>query len=490
MPFFSPDGEWLGFVIDNTIRKVPVGGGPVITVCTVTTNVPGASWGPNDVIVFATPTGLWQVPAGGGVARILALSDTARGVRYRWPDVLPSGRGVVFTQVDDSGFHLAALSFATGAVSALDLEGTSPRFVAPRRLLFARADGSLLAAAFDEQALRITGSPIPIADGVMVGTAGPAKLGASREGVLAYVPWKSAERTLELVDRTGHADTVPVPREAFNAAQFSPDGRRIATDVLAPDADWPDIWEVNLAATTFRRMTFDSGSVSPVWSADGRRIAFAYKPGGRPFGYAVRWISTDGSDSAQTLLPFAFGQFPVAFTPDGRTLVLQIRHPGRGFDICTLALRGERTLQPYLRGPSDEHSPAVSPDGGWLAYVSNESGQNEVYVRSFPRPGRPVLISSGGGREPRWAASGREIFYRGERGVVAATVTTSPSFRVGRRIVLFDDKPYLAHVYGAAYDVHPDGRRFLMIRRGAGSPEVVVVLNWSARRRAAGGRFR
>jgi DNA-binding SARP family transcriptional activator/Tol biopolymer transport system component len=491
-PFFSPDGEWLGFVIEDAIRKVPLAGGPAITVCNVTTNVVGASWGggPNDVIVFATPAGLWQVPASGGVARILALSDTARGGRYRWPDVLPNGRGAVFTLVDDSGFHLAAVSLATGAVHSLDLEGTSPRFVAPGYLLFARTDGALLAAAFDQDAMRITGPAIPVADGVLVGSAGVAKLGASRAGVLAYVPWASAERTLELVDRTGHADTVPVPRQGFNSARFSPDGRRVITDVLPPDADRPDIWELDLTANTFRRVTFDSGSLSPVWSADGRRIAFANKPGGRPFGYAIRWIPTDGSDSAETLLPFAFGQFPVAFTPDGRALLLQIRHPGSGFDIWTLPLQGERTLRPYLRGPSEEHSPAMSPDGRWLAYVSNESGQDEVYVRPFPRPGTPVLISSGGGREPRWASSGREIFYRGERGMVAAAVTTSPSFRVGERLVLFNDKQYLAHPYGAAYDVHPDGRRFLMIRRGLESPEVVVVLNWFGRQHLAGEHFR
>jgi DNA-binding SARP family transcriptional activator/Tol biopolymer transport system component len=491
-PFFSPDGKWLGFVIDDAIRKVPLAGGPAITVCNVTTNVVGASWGggPNDVVVFATPVGLWQVPARGGVASILALSDTARGERYRWPDVLPNGRGAVFTEVDDSGFHLAAVSLATGAVHSLDLEGTSPRFVAPGYLLFARADGALLAAAFDQDAMLITGPTIPIADGVLVGSAGVAKLGASRAGVLAYVPWASAERTLELVDRTGHADSVPVPRQGFNSARFSPDGRRVVTDVLPPDADRPDLWELDLTAKTFRRLTFDSGSLSPAWSADGRRIAFANKPGGRPFGYAVRWIPTDGSDSAETLLPFAFGQFPIAFTPDGRALLLQIRNPASGFDIWTLPLHGERTLRPYLRGPSNEHSPAVSPDGRWLAYVSNESGQDEVYVRPFPGPGTPVLISSGGGREPRWASSVREMFYRGERGMVAVAVTTSPAFGVGRRIVLFDDKPYFANLYGAAYDVDPDGRRFLMIRRGADSPQVVVVLNWLDRRRPAGGRLR
>lgn len=490
MPFFSPDGAWLGFVSGNVIRKVPVGGGPVITVCTVTTNVPNVSWGPNDVIVFATPAGLWRVPAGGGVARILALADTARGERYRWPEVLPGRHGAVFTLVDSTGFHLAAVSLQTGAVHSLDMDGTSPRYVAPGDLLFARPDGSLLAAAFDEEALRITGSPIPIADGVLVGIAGAAMFGASRDGVLAYVPQKSSDRTLELVDRTGHADTVPVPRQAFNNARFSPDGRRVATDVMPPGTDRYDLWELDLTANTFRRITFDSGSLSPVWSADGRRIAFANKPGGRPYGFAVRWIPADGSDSAETLLPFGFGQFPQTFTSDGRTLVLQIRHPANGFDIWTLPMRGERTLRPYLRGPSDEHSPAVSPDGRWLAYVSNESGRDEVYVQPFPKPGTRVLVSSGGGREPRWAASGREIFYRGEPGMVATAVTTSPSFRVGGRIVLFDDKPFLAHLYGAAYDVHPDGRRFLMIRRGLESPQVVVVLNWFGAPRLAGGPMR
>jgi DNA-binding SARP family transcriptional activator/Tol biopolymer transport system component len=488
LPFFSPDGKWLGFVMGNAIRKVSLSGGPAITVCQVATNVPGASWGSNDVIVFAMPAGLWQVPAGGGAARLLAVSDTARGERYRWPDVLPRGRSAVFTRVDDAGFHLAVVSLETGAVHSLGLEGTSPRFVAPGYLLFARTDGALLAAGFDQHALRITGPAIPIAEGVLVGSAGSAKLGASREGVLAYVPSPVAARTLELVDRAGHAEALPVPRQEFNSARFSPDGRRVAVGVLPPDADQPDIWEVHLTGNTFRRVTFDSGSLSPVWSADGRRIAFANKPGGRPFGNAIRWIPTDGSDSAETLLPFASGQFPTDFTPDGQALLLQIRHPATGWDIWILPLQGDRRLQPYLRGPADEHSAVVSPDGRWLAYISNEAGRNEVYVRPFPTPGPPVQLSSGGGREPRWAPSGRELFYRNEQGLIAAAVGATPSFRVGRRTVLFDDTPYLSHTVGAAYDFHPDGRRFVMIRRGSESPQVVVVLNWFDQLRAAGGR--
>lgn len=165
LPFFSPDGEWLGFVTEGRIRKVPLGGGPAITVCPVGTTVLGASWGPNDVIVYATAAALWQAPAGAGSPRVLAVSDTAGGVRYRWPDVLPGGRAAVFTQVDRDGFGLAVVSLETGAVRPLGLEGTNPRFVAPDYLVFARQDGSLLAARFDQRALAITGPALPVADG-------------------------------------------------------------------------------------------------------------------------------------------------------------------------------------------------------------------------------------------------------------------------------------------------------------------------------------
>jgi len=344
-------------------------------------------------------------------------------------------------------------------------------------LLFARRDGALLAAPFDPLAVRITGPALPITEEVQVGMAGAAKLGVSGTGTLAYVPRAATDRTLATVDRVGSAETVPVAPRGYTAARFSPDGRSIATAIEPPGGEEPDIWVLDPAANTSRRVTFDGGSLSPAWSSDGKRIAFASKSGGRP-GWEVRWVRADGSDSAGTLLTNELGGNSIDYTPDGRALAFHRRHPLTGLDLWMLRLDGARRPQPYLRGSSDEHSAAVSPDGQWLAYVSNESGQDEVYVRAFPKPGAPIQISSGGGREPRWAPSGRELFYRNEQGMVAAAVSTSPSFRVGRRQVLFDDKPYLAHQYGAAYDVHPDGRRFLMIRRGAESPQVVVVLNW------------
>ena len=485
LPFFSPDGKWLGFVMGNAIRKVSLSGGPAITVCQVATNVPGASWGTNDVIVFATPAGLWQVPASGGDPRLVAASDTSRGERYRWPEVLPNGRAAVFTTVDGAGFQLAAVSLETGAVLPLGLEGTSPHFVTHGYLLFARMDGAVLAAPFDRNALRITGPALPVADDILVGIGGEARVRVSHTGVLAYVPEPSRDRTLAIVDRGGNAETVPGTPRGFIAARFSPDGQRIAAAVHSGETgDQSDIWVLDRDANTFRRVTFDSGSLAPVWSPDGRRIAFGTKPGGRHFGRAVRWIPAGGADSAETLLRFGFGQHPAAFTPDGRALLLQVRHTVSGWDVWILPIPGESTPQPYLRGPSDEHSPTVSPDGRWLAYVSDEAGQNEIYVRPFPMLGNPVQVSSGGGREPRWASSGRELFYRDQRGMVAVPVSTSPSFRAGQGTVLFDDKPYLSHEVGAAYDVHPGGRRFLMIRRGAETPQVVVVLNWFDQLRA------
>lgn len=475
LPFFSPDGESLGFVVRNTIRKVALRGGPAITVSTVSTNVPGASWGPNGVIVFATPAGLWRVAVDGGEPTMLAGADTARGERYRWPHVLPSGRAAVFTRVDDTGFHLAAVSLETGVVQPLGLEGTSPRFVPPGHLVFARLDGALLAVSFDPRTLRIAGAVMPVADGVLVGIAGDAKLGTSSTGALAYVPGPS-DRALVVVNRAGRVETPSEPGR-FGSPRFSPDGSKIATAIVPSGGDQPDIWLLDLVPNNRRRVTFESGNVGPVWSHDGRRIAFSSKPGGRPFGFAIRWIAPDEGDSEETLAAPKLGQFPSGFTPDGRTLVFQRRDPDTQGDIWILPLEGDRTPKAYLRGPAHERAAALSPDGRWLAYVSDESGRDEVYVRAFPDPGPPVQISPDGGGEPRWAPSGREIFYRSDEGMVAVALEAASALRVGRREVLFDDDPYISWRDGATYDVHPDGRRFLMIRRGSEARDVIVVLN-------------
>lgn len=478
LPFFSPDGEWLGFVAEGRIWKVPLAGGPAITVCTVGSTVMGASWGSNDVIVFATETAMWQVPGGGGAARVVAASDTARGLRYRWPHVLPRGRAAVVTRVDSSGFGLVAVSLADGSVRPLGLEGTSPQYVEPGYLVFARQDGALLATRFDANALRITGPPFPVADGIIVGTHGAARVGISRAGALAYIPEQLTDRALVLVDRAGKGDTVPLAQQAYQAARFSPDGRRIATAVASPGGSQHDIWILDVGRRSFSRLTFDSGSLDPHWTPDGQRVVFATSSGGVGPGFAVEWMAADGTDSAQVLLASEQGQVPLGVTPDAQALVIQRGDPETRGDIWVLPLAGERRPRPYLTTAYNERAGTVSPDGRWLAYTSDDSDRDEIYVRAFPTAGPAVRVSEGGGREPRWAPSGRELFYRSEGGVVAAALGASSAFTVGRREVLFDDRRYVAIPNGAGYDVHPDGSRFLMVRRGSESHDVVVVLNW------------
>ena len=476
-PFFSPDGAWLGFVAGDRIRKLRLPAGPATDVCRVPSNVLGASWGDDGAVVFATSAGVWKVPGSGGEPEALALSDTVHGEWFRWPEVLPGSDAALVTVVSRAGFEIAAISLGSGEVRRLGLAGTGPRFVEPGHLLYARRDGVLLSAPFDPEELRLGGPARPVAEQVHVGIAGVAKLGVSRTGALAYVP-SAFHDALAIVDRTGRTETRPVSDGGFSAPRFSPDGGRIAASVSS-EGPWPDLWVVDWTRGTRRRVTFDSGSVGPVaWSRDGRRIAFGSRPGGRPSGFAISWMRADARGSAETLLAAANGQFPGTFTPDGKALVFQRIGPASRRDIWVLPLEGHRSPAPYQRGPADERAAALSPDGRWLAWVSDASGRDEVYVGAFPEPGVPVQLSTGGGREPRWAPSGRELFYRGAEGMIAVSVADASPLRIGSREVLFDDDPFVASRAGAAYDVHPDGNHFAMIERGDRSADVLVVLNW------------
>jgi len=494
-PFFSPDGKSLGFLAGDKIRRISLEGGAPTTVCSVPGGPASASWTTGNVIVFSTGagSGLWQVSADGGEPTLVARADTAHGEAYRWPEALPGGRAVLFTVRDSSGFHLAAVWLATGAVVALGQAGTNPHFVAPGYLLFARLDGSLLAAPFDPQSLGITGPALPVAEGVNVGTGGATRLGVSASGNFVYQAARVLDNLPVFVDRSGRATVVPVPPQTFYSARLSPDARSIVFDIgpSGPGAAG-DIWVYNLVRSTLGRLTFDSISFRPVWTPDGRRVAFARLRQGYT-KLDVWWTAADRSDSAERLVDSDPQQIPATFTPDGRALVYEQGSPARpetGLDIWVLPLVGERTPRPYLRSPFDEVGPAVSPDGRWLAYSSDESGQSEVYVRAFPVPGARIQISSGGGRAPRWSPDGRELFYRDDDSLVAVGVSLAPTLRVGSRRALFAIEPYLVGGprSGGGYDVHPDGRRFLMIRQGSATRDLIVVLNWFDQLR--GGRRR
>lgn len=476
VPFFSPDGEWLGFVDGDRIRKVRLQGGPPITVVTGTGDVSGASWGADGAIVYATAAGLWRVASEGAGPMLVAPADTVRGERFRWPWVLPGGGAAVFTRVDDTGFHLAAVSLASGEVRDLGVAGTSPRFVASGHLVYAASDGVVRAVRFDRHRLRVAGSPSVIAEGVLVGIAGDAKMGTSGDGALAWVPG-GENRELVLVDRDGTARAIPLAPQGFSSPRFSPDGRTVVVGIDRLGGGRQDLWILDLGSGEVQRITSTRNAVAPMWTPDGRRIVFAAWHAGPNEGWALRWMAAAAGDPGEPLLAGAKGQLPAGLTPDGATLVFQRLRPETRRDLWLLPLAAGSRPEPYLEGPADERAAALSPDGRWLAYASDESGRDEVYVRSFPKPGAAVRVSAAGGGAPRWSGTGGELFYRGPDGLMAVAIGFDPDPRPGHPRLLFDDGPYHPDGHTASYDVSPDGTRFVMVRRGTGDRQVVVVLN-------------
>ncbi len=474
LPFFSPDGAWLGFVTGSTIRRVPVEGGPALEVHDAGTAITGASWTTTQEIIFATAAGLWRVPAAGGDARMVTPGPPGRAALYAWPEALPGGRHAILTRADSTGRTLVAVALETGHVTDLGVAGTSAHFVEPDRLVFARANGGLLAHRFDPERLRVTGAPVRLAGDPVVGINGAAKVGVSRNGTIAYVPdWPN--RALTIVHRNGRESALPVAPHSYSNARVSPDGTLIAT-TLGPSPSRTDAWVIDMRTGVLRRLTWDSATVTVAWDTGGSALIVAsHAHPGR--GFALRRVPIAQPDAATVLVPPVRGQLPGAVTPDGRTLVFQRNDPVTRGDLWLLRLDPASRPVPWLAGPANERGAALSPDGRWLAYVSDASGRDEVYARPFAPTGAPVQISSGGGREPRWSPSGGEIFYRSDRGMIAASVQVAPPLRVTARTPLFDERAYLALDGHALYDVLPDGERFVMIRRAPGSHEVVVMLN-------------
>src|SRR5437016_3963831 len=481
-PFFSPDGQSIGFWQDGRLRKLSLSGGAVVTICEVP-SVEGATWGVGDEIVFAASGPLYRVSAAGGKPEVFAAPDTAGGQAYRWPEFLPDGRTVLLTLVDGSGPHLAVLQ--GGRVRALGQTGMSPHYVDGGFILFAQTDGTLFAAPFDPRRGRFTGPPGPVVEGVRIGQLAVAKLGASRTGSLVFITGSTAPRELVMVDRAGHAQTLPAPLERYRAPRFSPDGRRIAVAIEhgAGGIFSADIWVYELGARNLSRLTFDSVNMFPEWARDGRQVAFVRQLGAITREGLFR-IAADGSGVAETLLVRPYPVWEVQFTPDGRTMLFRENHPQTHRDIWITPVDSPRAARPLLRTPFEERGIGLSPDGRWLVYVSNETGADEIYIRQLREGSARWRVSTRGGTEARWGRVGRELFFRKGDTVYAVTTQLGAEVRLGAPRALFTGK-YQAAVLGQSgqnvlYDVSPDGGRFLIVReQNSGNGEqLTVVLNW------------
>jgi serine/threonine-protein kinase len=289
-----------------------------------------------------------------------------------------------------------------------------------------------------------------------------------------------ADHTLVWVDRQGREQPIKAPPRAYTYPRISPDGTKVAVYIFDQEND---IWIWDLTRETLTRLTFDSRlDRMPLWTPDGRRIVFSSQRGG---GDNLFWQAADGTGPVERLTESPNAQFPTSFSPDGTRLVFRDQTPDGASDIGVLALEGEPRATPLMQTAYAEWNPELSPDGRWIAYQSNESGREEIYVRPFPKveAGR-WQVSTRGGTRPVWARNGRELFYLvGQGRVMAVPIQPGPAFVFGNPQVMFDG-PYLAPQPGRTYDVSPDGKQFLMIKEGGidqrSTPrEIVVVLNWS-----------
>ena len=481
-PFFSPDGEWVGFRGWEALRTVAANGGPVTTVEDRQTAAIGA-WVGKD-IYFSSMAGIFRISAQGGSP--VSLAAPAEGEQIVTVQVLPSKRAILFTVIPTRGnVYGMAASLPSARIEALDLVtgkrqvvvrgGGRPHYTSTGHLLYV-SGGTIYAVPFDVTALRTRGVAVPV-----IVTEGLLEYDISAEGTLIYqgVLMKGA-RELAWVDRRGHATSLGVPGMGYAYPRISPDSTRVAIDVMSA-AD-RDIWMWNIGRRTIERFTKDpTGNPIVTWSPDGSHLVFGSERSGVSNAYRQ---ASDGSGEPERLLASDALQMPISYTPDGRLLV-SVDVKGQQRDIYLMTLDGERKMEPLIHGPANELWAEVSPDGHWMVYDSDESGQFEVYVRPFPDPyrGSRWQISAAGGRQPMWSHDGRELFYRDFSGaMMSVPVPAGPGFTPGRPVRLFDGTGYTgagAQGSGRTYDVSPDGSRFLMVRVGDQSnTPLVVVLNW------------
>jgi Tol biopolymer transport system component len=483
-PFFSPDGQWIAFFTDKKLRKVSVLGGAPLDICDVPQLNPGATWGADGTIVISTDRfGLMRVPASGGTAEQLTAPKLAAGETiHAWPCFLPDGEHLLFTVRGSRGPRVALLSLGTGEWRELAAGGGSVSYLPTGHLLYPRA-GGLTAIGFDLDRLETVGQPFPILEDVYAGPGlkgvGQGAFSVSETGVLAYVPGgaAAAETRLVWVDREGRSTPLAADPSNYEWPRLSPDGSRVAvTDRTADGAI--DIWVLGVERGTRSRLTGGGNNILATWAPGGEAVFFGSHQAG-PGGLNIYRKPVDGAGEAEQVLVREHPLFPMDTTADGRSLLFVEWNPKTARDIWTMTLEGDRRAEPVLVTSFDEYRPMLSPDGRWLAYVSDESGRYEVYVQSWPEGASRTLVSAHGGTGPTWSADSTELFYQNGEAMMAVPVESGTSFSIGTPELLFEGR-YKLGVYGSiSYDVSADGRFLMMERsREATADRLHVVLDW------------
>jgi serine/threonine-protein kinase len=486
-PFFSPDGKWVGFFADGKLKKVSVVGGTPVTLCDAPAGVSvTGAWAPDDSIIFAlqTGSGLMRVPAAGGTPQPFTRLDTSKGEKtHHGPEILPGGKAVVYASASSDGrqwdWAIAVATLKTGEVKTLPIRSGHARYIPGGYLAFERQEG-LFVVPFDLQRLEVTGSPFPILQ--------EQGFAFSETGSLAYVPRGATLGNLAWVDRKGVVEPLGTPtRDYGGRVQLSPDGKRVVV-VIATENSY-DVWTYDILHEALTRLTLGDGDgVAPTWSPDGRRIAFSRYKGEN---ISIVAEAVDGSGVEETLLPAQTRTMishilPASWSPDGKFLVYgQIGQSGKR-EIWVLPLEGERKPRTLLANQFDNGPGPFSPDGKYFAYVSNETGRNELYVMPFGNGTGKWRISTGGAAAAMavWGRDGKQLYYRESGNIMGVDVRTQPVFTASTPRVIVPAKaigtPQI--VMMDPFDVSPDGERFLVHQQSseAGqSVQINVILNWT-----------
>jgi Tol biopolymer transport system component len=494
-PFWSPDSRFIAFFAEGKLRRVPVAGGAAEVICDAP-DARGGAWSKDGVIVFAPKIvgSLFRVSANGGEVVEVARPDRAlHETGLRWPYFLPDGKHFVYVGLPkrQGGFEVYLAALDSKEHRRMMTAGSAPVYADPGYLLFASGD-RLVAQQFDAARLQPVGEIVPLGDVAPVSVFdGAPALSASANGVLAHATTIPPNTQLVWLDRAGHpTGTVPVAPGGYASVALSPDGRWAAVTKASSSSRY-DLWTVDLERGVPTRLTFEGSAgvgygganANPIWSRDSSRIAFQYNPSGP---YDIYQTLANGTGRPEPLVQSSvILKSPAAFTPDGKYLVFSQAGETTGWDLWLLPLTGDRTPVPYLRTPFAETTAAISPDGRWLAYDSDETGAPEIYVQSFPVPGERHRVSARGGISAQWSKDGRELLvwsssqaYYGFGPVFSVDVQTTPTFKTtSAPRVLFTPRQDVTGLAAAA-----DLKRFLAAVpvEGASPASIVVMLNWQA----------
>jgi serine/threonine-protein kinase len=514
MPFFSPDGKSLGFWAssEQKLKKVAVSGGAPTDLCDTSSVILAPSWDSEDTILYTDiMSGIMGVSANGGTPKTLIEGNFAamgeKGLPLA-PQMLPDGKTLLFSTgfsiVEDANIQIEIQSLESGERKVVIEAGGSGRYLPTGHIVYSLGGNNnrnLFAVPFDLEKMEVTGDPVSVLEGVR-------GMALSESGTLVYVPAPAvlpgassttlSDTTLVWVDRQGKEEPLGAAPDAYQSLRISPDGTKIALAVRASGNN-ADIWIWDIPHKTKIKLTFDNAiNLFPIWTPDGKRVVFYSLGGSKGLGGAY-WKSEDGTGEAELL-----GSkpdrliIPWSFSHDGKTAAIhEYTLAPLGADIGMMSMEGDREMKVLLQEEYWELEPQISPDGRYVAYLSDESGEGQIYVRSFPEMKGRWQVSNDGGNSPLWSPDGRELFYRNGDATTAVEVETDPTFKHGNPKILFrgtylSDTP-AANISFTPWDIDPDGKRFLMIKPPATAavestteetvtpvpqPKIIVVLNW------------